>query len=132
MRKFALPLTLIAAAGLAACASPETKTSATSGPPFAASVPKERSVDYRPGFGVVESISSAPTLSASAGQTAVRSPTSPSAVGASGAPVTSSGEPLYRLAVRMEDGRLQYIDTDENYAVGTRIELLPERLIRRH
>jgi hypothetical protein len=131
MRKFALPITLAAAAGLAACASPDTqtRTSAAGGPPIVASVPKEGTIDYRPGAGTVESVSRAPTLSASTGQTAVRSATS--TVGASGAPVTSSGDGMYRLAIRMEDGRIQYVDTDENYAVGTKVELLPEKFIRR-
>ena len=131
MRKFALPITLAAAAGLAACASPDTRTrsSAASEPPMVASAPKESSIDYRPGMGVVQAVSRAPTLSASSGQTAVRSSTS--TVGASGAPVTSSGEPMNRLAIRMEDGRLQYVDTDENYSAGDRVELLPDRFIRR-
>jgi hypothetical protein len=130
MRKFALPLTLAAAAGLAACASPETRTqaSAPKGPPVVASV-SERAIDYRPGAGVVESVSRTPTLSSAAGGSAVRSSTG--TVGSSGAPVTSSGDQMYRLAIRMEDGRIQYVDTDENYAVGSRVELLPEKLIRR-
>jgi hypothetical protein len=132
MRKFALPITLAAAAGLAACASPDTQTrsSAAGGPPMVASAAKESSVDYRPGMGVVESVSRTPALSSAAGAGApVRSSTS--TVGASGAPVTSSGEPMYRLAIRMEDGRIQFVDTDENYTVGTRVELLPEKYIRR-
>lgn len=131
MRKIALPLTLATAAALAACASPETKTqaSAPKGPPVVASV-SERTIDYRPGMGVVESVSRAPAFSSAAGAgSPVRSSTS--TVGASGAPVTSSGEQMYRLAIRMEDGRVQYVDTDENYTVGTRVELLPEKYIRR-
>lgn len=130
MRKLALPLTVAVAAGLAACAMNEPQSARTSsfGPP-AAATPSKSTIAYRPGFGVVESVSRAPSLSASAGDSAVRSSTG--TVGSSGQPVTSSGEPMYRLAVRMEDGRLQVVDTDENYPVGTRIELTEDKHIRR-
>jgi hypothetical protein len=57
---------------------------------------------YRAGTGVVESVSPAP------------------------------GSSLDRLAIRMDDGRLQYLDTDRGeVARGMRVRLTDERLIEK-
>ena len=70
---------------------------------------------YRAGSGVIESVSRAPVIAA-AGGTAAASP----------------DPALYRLAIRMDDGRLQYIDTESaEFTRGTRVRLTDERLIER-
>jgi hypothetical protein len=43
----------------------------------------------------------------------------------------SAPDQLYRLKIRMDDGRTQYLDTDSTgFAPGTRVQLTDERLIR--
>jgi len=66
---------------------------------------------YRPGTGVVESRTPAPR---------------PFMAAAGG----SAPEQLYRLKIRMDDGRTQYLDTDStDFKAGDRIRLTDERLI---
>ena len=74
-----------------------------------------QSLTYRTGTGVIESVTSAPApLTAAAGGSAAPS------------------EPLSRLAIRMDNGRIQYIDTsDTGYARGMRVRLTDERLIEK-
>jgi len=68
---------------------------------------------YRTGTGVVESVTSAPKpFSAAAGG--------------------SAPETLYRLKIRTDDGRTQYLDTDStDFRAGDRIRLTDERQIVR-
>ena len=67
---------------------------------------------YRPGTGVVESVARAPMpFMAAAG--------------------ASAPETLNRLKIRMDDGRIQYIDTDAAPDPGTRVRLTDERLIEK-
>jgi hypothetical protein len=71
-------------------------------------------LQYRPGSGVVESVARAPAPFASA-------------AGGSAAP-----DALYRLKIRMSDGRIQYLDTGSSeFAPGTRVRLTDERLIEK-
>lgn len=68
---------------------------------------------YRPGSGVVESVAAAPR---------------PFMAAAGG----SAPDNLYRLKIRMDDGRMQYIDTSDGaLAPGTRVRLTDGRLIER-
>ena len=70
---------------------------------------------YRPGDGVIESVTRAPMPFTAA-------------AGASG----SASQTLYRLALRMDDGRRQYIDTDEpGFQPGQRVHLTDGRLIEK-
>ena len=73
-----------------------------------------QSLTYRSGNGVVESVSTAPRpFSAAAGG-------------------SSPDAPLYRLQVRMDNGQVQYIDTDSTqFTRGTRVRLTDERLIEK-
>jgi hypothetical protein len=116
MTRVALPLSLAAAALLAACASPAP------GPTASAERIVTQEMPYRPGTGVVTAATTAPTL-ASAGATtpSTTAPaTSPMAPGAS-----------QRLAIRMEDGSIQYVDvTGSNVPpVGSRVQLTADHQI---
>jgi len=100
-----VPLAVIALA-LGACSTPPQ----TGGP----SQPNPNIVTnvhpYQPGNGVVQSASAAPMM-AGAG---------------------SSSEPMQRLEIRMDDGRIQYVDTSSReFTKGTRVQLTEDRLIRK-
>lgn len=76
---------------------------------------------YRPGTGVIESVTRAPEPFTSTTGTAA-------AAGATAA----APDQLYRLAIRMDDGRMQYIDTSESgFARGMRVRLTDGRLIEK-
>lgn len=68
---------------------------------------------YRPGTGVIESVARAPTPFTSA------------------AGGTAAPDALYRLTIRMDDRRIQYLDTSDQFAPGTRVRLTDERLVER-
>jgi len=69
---------------------------------------------YQPGSGTVTAVTSTPRP--------VRS-----GAGATAAP----SAPSYRLTIRMDNGTVQYLDTDSaDFRPGSRIELLPDRSIR--
>ena len=96
-------LAVLAVVSVAGCAWTENRTDVT-GQPFS----------YRTGSGVVESVTPAPT------------PFMAAAGGSAAAPQ------LYRLAIRMDDGRLQYLDTESTeFARGTLVRLRDERLIEK-
>lgn len=96
-------IAVIAFSSLAACAWTTQQTDITG-----------QQLSYRTGTGVVESVNPAPRpFMAGAGRSA------PDA-------------PLNRLAIRMDNGRLQYIDTDSSELTrGTRVRLTDERLIEK-
>ena len=100
-------LAALAFVSLAGCAWYTPQTDIT-GQPFA----------YRTGSGVVESVSRAPApFTAAAGGTAPSSAYEPA---------------LYRLKIRMDSGRIQYIDTESTeFTRGTRVRLTDERLIEK-
>jgi hypothetical protein len=95
-------IALLAFTGLAGCNWMYTPQADITGQQF----------QYKTGNGVVESIAPAPR---------------PFVAAAGG---SAPGE-LYRLKIRMDDGRIQYLDTDTlEFAPGTRVQLTDERLIR--
>ncbi len=63
-------------------------------------------VPYQPGMGTVQAVTSTPMIGAGA------------------------SEPLKRLHVRMDNGRVQYVDTLSSISRGQRVELTPDRQIR--
>jgi hypothetical protein len=100
----------ILALGLAACAS----TAPSSAPRIASN-----QLPYHAGQGTVIAAAQArEPLSAAAGGTA--------------RPVTTGTAPAsHRLTIRMNDGAVQYIDTDNpQISVGSRVELGADRTIR--
>jgi type IV pilus biogenesis protein CpaD/CtpE len=68
-------------------------------------------VPYQPGMGTVQAVTNTPVI-AGANSSA------------------SASEPLKRLHVRMDNGRVQYIDTVSSISRGQRVELTPDRQIR--
>ena len=114
-RTAAASLVLVALAdlGLAACMS-----APPANPPTVAT----NEIPYRPGQGVVIAATQArPPISAAAGGTA-------SAVSPSGQYAPAG----IRLTVRMDNGPVQYVDTDDpEITVGSRVELGPDRTIRK-
>ena len=99
----------ILALGLAACMST---------PPSSAPRIATNELPYRAGHGVVIAATHArPPLSAAAGGTAT---------------AVSATPANYRLTIRMDNGALQYVDTDNaEITVGSRVELGADRTIRK-
>jgi hypothetical protein len=115
-----LPLAAAAAIALGACASPEPNNRVSASMPTTAAKAAEQALPYRPGTGTVQSVSRAPAPISSAAYA-----TNTATAGA------SAPETWYRLGVRMEDGGMQYIDTNSTqFPVGARIQLTEDRLIR--
>jgi type IV pilus biogenesis protein CpaD/CtpE len=69
-------------------------------------------VPYQPGMGTVQAVTQTPVLAVA------------------GAGASSTSEPLKRLHVRMDNGRMQYIDTVSTVRPGARVELTQDRQIR--
>jgi len=72
-------------------------------------------VPYQPGMGTVQAVTQTPVLAVA---------------GAGATSASATSEPLKRLHVRMENGRIQYIDTVSSVRPGARVELTPDRKIR--
>ena len=101
MLKAAAAVSILAAAALAGCASRGPETVSSSGATAPGGRIVTQPIPYRPGSGVVQSVSRSP----------------------------DTREPLSVLAIRMDDGRMQYIDTASNVPVGSRVQLTPDHKI---
>lgn len=122
--KFALALSALAAAGLAGCTTyydpppPSQPVAVAPAPvtPVTPVAPASSIGSYRPGFGIIESISLV-TLPASA------------SAGGTLPPVVSGP---YRMTLRMDDGNIQTVIQDTRaFLVGDRIQIMSDgRLIR--
>jgi hypothetical protein len=126
MKLIAIPLTLLAAATLGACASRPADTF-----PRASIAPQP--VAYHTGTGVITQVAASPSYygNAAAGTTAPRTSSVANSAGANiGVAAPASG--YNRLVIRMDDGKtMQYLDTDSNeLRPGMRVELLPDHTIR--
>lgn len=131
MTRLALPLSLAAALGLSACGSDPNTMSSRAPAPQASAVPGTATA-YRTGSGVVQSITPAPRM-ASAGGSAPVTTTRGEPVGTTGSAAGSTAVAMQRLAIRMDDGRVQYVDMagPDIPAVGTRVQLTPDHQIIR-
>lgn len=131
MMRSALPLSLAAALGLSACGSDPNTMASREAAPAAASTQVPMAA-YRPGNGVVQSITAAPRT-ASAGASAPVTTTRKEPVASAGAAAGATGEAVHRLAIRMDDGRIQYVDMAgaDVPPVGTRVQLTPDHHIVR-
>ena len=106
MKRLALPLTLLAIAGLSSCSTPPQ----TGGParPGANVVTYEH--PYRAGTGVVQAVMPVPGSAATG----------------------ASAEPMQRLEIKMDHGGVQYVDTaSREFTKGTRVQLTEDRLLKR-
>jgi hypothetical protein len=138
MTRIAIPLAILAVAGVAACSSPSTTNTRAVGAHEAPIVPQSAS-NFRAGFGTVQNVVLAPSpMGAARGGTATGASSHPAGTSATDRPLPRVGEPsssagrLNRLTIRMDDGSTQYIDTDSNeFPRGTRVEITPDRMIRK-
>ena len=104
MARIAACLSILAVAALSACAHYPAETPTI----------VKQEAPYRAGSGVVVARTQAPAPMAAAGASASASP----------AP--------YRLTIKMDNGAVQYIDTDNGEInAGARVELTPDRMIRK-
>ena len=127
MRKFVFPVSLVALAVLAACASEQPATPApapvvvvpqqapapvvTAPPAGAPAVVMAQPMSIKPGFGRVETMTAIPPGTAGAGSTA--------------------NSDHRRLGVRMEDGSFQYVDAPAaSIKIGDRVQFTQEGYIR--
>ena len=129
MKKLAFPLSIGALAVLGACATYEPATPA----PVVITQPAPV-VTAPAGTVVVPPVAQTPvvvpqTAALRAGHGRIEAI---SAVPQTGSASTGASAPSYRLAVKMDDGTLQYVDTSAtNLAVGDRIEFTQDGYIRR-
>ena len=130
MTRITLTLSLAAVLVLAACGSSPTTTTSRAPTPAAA-----QTLPYHTGNGVVQSITVAPRPASSGASGAPVSTTRGEPVSSAGAASGPSAAPgtMHRLAIRMDDGRTQYVDMagPDIPAVGTRVQLTPDYKIIR-
>jgi hypothetical protein len=113
MSRFAIPFALTAVALVAACAHrvvvvpQQPPTTVVAAPPPANVVVQPTAL--RPGFGRIETLAAVPTTS--------------------GAGSTAPGA-MRRLGIKMEDGTMQYVDSDSPNAIGERVQLTGDGYIR--
>jgi hypothetical protein len=113
MIKIAAPLSILAVAVLGACAVGPNNPASTQSMPVAA-----QQTPYYAGSGVVQWVGPSPAM-ASAGAT-------------SGNPVAPSASGMQRLGIKMDDGRMVYVDTaSPDFRPGTRVQLTDNFEIRR-
>jgi hypothetical protein len=121
MSRLAIPFALTAVALVAACAHraepaptpvvvvpQQQPTTVVAAPPPVANVVVQPTA-LRPGFGRVETIAAVPTTS--------------------GAGSSAPGA-MRRLGIKMEDGTMQYVDSDSPNAIGERVQLTGDGYIR--
>jgi len=137
MKRLALPLS-IAALGLAACAAPTTQPAMSAVDPNTAPVISQN-LPYAVGYGRVESVLFRDTpQSASRGGTATGASSHPAGTSATdrpeppvGVPSSSAGR-LVRLGIRMQDGTMQYVDTDsDQFPKGTKVLLTSDHILKK-
>ena len=113
-RAFAATLTLLAAVA-AGCTSRGPDTAASTSPAQIG-----QPMPYAAGTGVVQAVTPAPRPLAAGPNTSERNPAATSEAG------------MQRLRVRMDDGRMLYVDTSaREFAPGTRVLLTDANEIRR-
>ena len=102
---------LAAAAVITGCGPMEVKSTSGLDRPVQ---PVARQMPYKAGSGIVQSWAAAPSAAA----------------GASGRVDPNAG--TLRRAIKMDDGTVQYVDTESrDFPVGTRVQLSPDYIISR-
>ena len=137
MKPVALSLS-IATLALAACAGNSVRPAMAIADPNTAPIISQN-LSYTTGYGRVESVlfRDAPQSSVSGG-TATGASSHPAGTSATDRPEPPVGQPSnsagrgVRLGIRMDNGTLQYVDTDsDQYPKGTRVELTADHLIKK-
>ena len=137
MKRLAIPLS-IAALTLAACAEPTVQPAMSIADSNTAPIISQN-LAYSTGYGRVESVlfRDAPQSSVSGG-TATGASGHVAGTSATDHPEPAVGQPSnaagrnVRLGIRMDNGTMQYVDTDsDQYPKGTRVELTPDHLIKK-
>jgi hypothetical protein len=121
-----IPLTVIAAAALAACSTPPPQAGGPAEPKIVTNVQP-----YNAGSGVVQAVFPAPAFAVPA---AAGAGSASASAGKSSAPAGSSpaSQPLQRLEIKMDNGSIQYVDTPaREITKGMRVTLTEDRLIRK-
>ena len=116
MKRLAIPLA-IAALALAACSEPAYQPAMSSVDPNTAPIISQN-LPYATGYGRVESVMfrDAPQSSVSGG---------------TGQPSNAAGRNV-RLGIKMDDGTMQYVETDsDQYPKGTRVLLTSDHQIKK-
>ena len=117
MTRLAIPLSILAAATLGGCITYERDRPADTFP--RASIAPQP-VAYHAGTGTITRVSASPSYS-----------TAVAAAGGTSGSTVRAGYPYNRLTIRMDNGAVQYIDTDSNdLRSGMRVQLLNDRTIR--
>ena len=126
----------IAALALAACSEPQIQPAAL---PATAAPIVPQAVAYAPGYGTVETVllRDAP-ISSARGGTATGASSHPAGTSATdrpeppvGVPSSSAGR-LVRLGIRMQDGTMQYVDTDsDQFPKGTKVLLTSDHILKK-
>jgi hypothetical protein len=120
MTKLVIPLSILAVTALGGCITYERDRPADTFP--RASIAPQP-VAYSTGAGTITHIAASPSYYAT--------PASASAAAGSTGNTVRPGYPYNRLSIRMDNGALQYIDTNSNeFRSGMRVELLPDHTIR--
>ena len=135
MKRLAIPLS-IAALALAACAGPTVQPAMSSAASSAPIAPQ--ALAYTTGYGRVESVLLRETQSSVSGGTATGASGHPAGTSATdrpeppvGVPSSSAGRGV-RLGIRMDDGTMQYIETDsDQFPKGTRVLLTSDHKIEK-
>jgi hypothetical protein len=105
MVRLAVPLSILAAATLSACSAPPQQGGPAPAPKVVTNVHP-----YMAGNGVVQAVMPAPATAAAGG----------------------TAEGMQRLEIKMDDGRIQYVDTpSREFTKGTRVQLTEDKLIRK-
>lgn len=105
----------VAALALGACSTPPQTGGPAAKPNIVTNVHP-----YTAGNGTIQSVTPAPAGNVSA------------SAGSSSASAGSSSEPLQRLEIKMDNGKMQYVDTpSRDFTKGMRVTLTPDRYIKR-
>jgi hypothetical protein len=114
----AAPFSILAVALLAGCFTPGPNNPASAGATSMA--PVAQPVPYWSGTGVVQAVNPAPGPMVAGPNASSRNPSA------------SAESGLYRLHIRMDDGRMMYVDTpSRDFSAGTRVQLTDNNEIRR-
>lgn len=125
MKLIAIPLSILAVAAVGGCASNRPADT------FPRASIQPQPVAYRAGQGTITQVTASPSYygSAAAGGSARATSSAANSAGANIGTASASG--YQRLTIRMDDGKMQYLDTDtREFRPGQRVELLPNQTIR--